>query len=188
MNRDYNNYDYLSVSVKSEQLDRILSCYKALGWRVVKWEDDRQYYNMKFVALRRPHAMEHKDRLQYLQVRMETTINRLSTVIFKKHAGSNVLFAFLGLCALALALTGLSLYIVFGADGTGFVSMISCCSVAAAFVLCALVTVPLLRRREEKESKIKTVEKLRLLKELIDEAHTLAPAYGGGNDAAEVEQ
>ena len=69
MAKDHNNYDYLAVSVKSDQLSRILHCYRALGWTEIKTEEDRQYYDMNYVRLRRPHRIANKDRLQYLQVR-----------------------------------------------------------------------------------------------------------------------
>ena len=46
MSKDYINYDYLSVSVKSDQLSRILQCYRALGWTEITTEDDKQYYDM----------------------------------------------------------------------------------------------------------------------------------------------
>ena len=86
--RDYNNYDYITVSVKEEKYDPVIRCYEKLGWERVKSREDAVYYNLVTVVFRRPHKIMKKDRLQLLQVWMESQINEISTAGAEKHAVS----------------------------------------------------------------------------------------------------
>ncbi len=174
MSRDYTNYDYLSVSVKSDQLERILTCYRALGWREEKMEDDRQYYNMKYVRLRRPHKIENKDRLQYLQVRMESAINSLSRINSRKHMKSHAFIAvatiiFLGLVALGLWLTlafDQPVWRIFGWWVSG---------ASAALMACAVILFVFMRKRENTAAADKMSKSLSLIQSLICESEELVP-------------
>lgn len=179
MQRDYNSYDYLSVSVKSDILDSILSCYTSLGWRVVKRENDRQYYNMKYLSFVRPHCIGNKDRLQYLQVRMETALNGLSAAAVRRHSGSTLLCVFLCVLSLAAVATGLWLFYGVG-QAVGFIAGIACFCLSCAAYVAAFVSVLVLRRREDNATKKLLVQKLRLIQSLIEEAQKLAPVSQGG--------
>ncbi len=175
MSRDYTNYDYLSVSVKSDQLDRILQCYHALGWREEKMEDDRQYYNMKYVRLRRPHKIENKDRLQYLQVRMESLINSVSRVNSRRHIKSRGFIAlgtmiFLGLAALGLWLTLAFEERVWHLCGW-WISGLS-----AALMVLAVVLFILMQKRENAAAQKKNEQSLQYLRALIEECEAIAPS------------
>lgn len=88
LKKDYNNYDYITVSVKEEKYDPIIRCYEKLGWERVKSREDAVYYNLVTVVFRRPHKITKKDRLQLLQVWMESQINEISTASAEKHAVS----------------------------------------------------------------------------------------------------
>lgn len=173
MKRDYKNYDYLSVSVRNDQFERILSCYNTLGWRVVKHEGDRQYYNMKFVVFRRPHKIENKDRLQYLQVRMENTINSISVIAFKRHRRST--FVGIMLSILLSGLFALGMWLFFWLKGeTGFVTGIISLSASAAVLVCMLITLFVMRKKEDETTRLKIEDKAELLRHLMEEAASLA--------------
>lgn len=176
MYKDYTNYDYLSVSVKSDRLERILSCYSSLGWRVVKREDDRQYYNMQYFVLRRPHKIENKDRLQYLQVRMENTLNAISLIISKKHAKSTALCALLSVLTLVFCVAGLWLMLGLG-QTLGFITGIISFSAAGAALIGIMLVLLVLRRREERAARARIDDNTLLLYRLIAEAELLAPEY-----------
>lgn len=180
MVRDYNNYDYLAVSVKSDQLNRILHCYRALGWTEVKTVDDREYYNMKYVRLRRPHKIANKDRLQYLQVRMEGAINSLVEIVNRAHLKSNAAAGGLGLLAAGLIALAVWLVIYF----TSAIRVLGwvCLGVGCALIVVAVAVRAGLRRRERKVASGKIMEKLRLTQSLIEEAVSLAPAKEGVAD------
>ena len=180
MARDYNNYDYLAVSVKSDQLNRILHCYRALGWTEVKTVDDREYYNMKYVRLRRPHKIANKDRLQYLQVRMEGAINSLVEIVNRAHLKSNAAAGGLGLLAAGLIALAVWLVIYF-ASAIRVLGWV-CLGVGCALIVVAVAVRAGLRRRERKVASGKIMEKLRLTQSLIEEAVSLAPAKEGVAD------
>ncbi len=174
MERDYNNYDYLSVSVNSDQLSRILQCYRALGWTEIKTEEDRQYYGMNYVRLRRPHKIENKDRLQYLQVRMESSVNSLVSITKRAHIKSNSVIAIS--VVLVLALIALSLWLVIACDGVWAILGWTGIGLAAALTIAAAVICTIMHRREKKTATGKIIEKLRFIQTLMEEASTLIPA------------
>lgn len=174
MERDYNNYDYLSVSVNSDQLSRILQCYRALGWTEIKTEEDRQYYGMNYVRLRRPHKIENKDRLQYLQVRMESSVNSLVSITKRAHIKSNSVIAIS--VVLVLALIALGLWPVIAVGGGWAILGWTGIGLAAALTIAAAVICAVMRRREKKTATGKIIEKLRFIQTLMEEASTLIPA------------
>lgn len=174
MAKDHNNYDYLAVSVKSDQLSRILHCYRALGWTEIKTEEDRQYYDMNYVRLRRPHRIANKDRLQYLQVRMENSINSLVAITNRAHIKSNGIAAAGTLATLAIAALGL--WLVIARAGALRIFGWVCVGLSLAVAIAVTVAVYVMRRREKKAATVAIIEKLRLTQSLIDEAAALAPA------------
>lgn len=180
MARDYNNYDHLAVSVKSDQLERILQCYRALGWTEVTTVDDRQYYDMKYVRLRRPHFIENKDRLQYLQVRMETAINSLVTITRRAHVKSNLVLALAAVALVCMAAAGIWLALAFNGPLATAGIIIAGCGVLV--MIAGLIAYGVLRRREKKAAAARVMDKLRLTQSLISEAVALAPVAA---DAAE---
>lgn len=183
MERDIKNYDYLTISIKTAQLNSILECYRALGWQVFKSEDDRQYYDMKYISMRRPHKIENKDRLQLLQVRMETGVNQISAIYAKKHLKSGILFSVL--TALGLALLAFGLWLIFESYAQ-IAWGIVCCVVAGALIAVADVILCVLRKPEEEAAERRILQILKSLQALLSEADTLsAPASGGVQDSAE---
>lgn len=174
MAKDHNNYDYLAVSVKSDQLSRILHCYRALGWTEIQTEEDRQYYDMNYVRLRRPHRIANKDRLQYLQVRMENSINSLVAITNRAHIKSNGIAAAGTLATLAIAALGL--WLVIARAGALRLFGWVCVGLSLAVAIAVTVAVYVMRRREKKAATAAIIEKLRLTQSLIDEAAALAPA------------
>lgn len=174
--RDHNNFDYLAVSVKSDQLNRILQCYRALGWKEIKTEDDREYYNMKYVRLVRPHKIQNKDRLQYLQVRMESAINSLVEITNRAHMKSSFITSLMVIAAFAFAVLGIWLAVMFTGvlHITGYVSL----GICAVLAIASAIVCHILRRKERIVATDRIVEKMRLTQSLIEEAVSLAPSGG----------
>jgi Flp pilus assembly protein TadB len=175
MKRDIINNDYLSVSVKSAQLDRILLCYSALGWSEVRREDDKKYYDMKYLLLSRPHKIENKDRLQYLQVKMETCINSLSHTNANQHRKSLTLSILLGIAALGYL--AVSLLFFFAFSGTLYTVL------AIVFGVCCVLNLLLqiypfvvMRKREKKSADEKIESYLMLIDKYLQEARSLTLA------------
>ncbi len=76
--RDYNNYDYLSVSLKLGVKRDLRKFYQLLGWELLDERADNRFVDVLHCTYRRAHHVKNKDRLQYLQVRCETEINRMA--------------------------------------------------------------------------------------------------------------
>lgn len=112
--KDINKYDYLSVSVKKDREEEMVARYKTFGWEIIERFDDKQFSDIAVINFRRAHAILNKDRLQYLQVSMETAVNDLSKYKQNKHAFSLTLCLSLGVFDCAL-LTGGIVLIVFSA-------------------------------------------------------------------------
>ena len=82
---DYREYDSLSLLVKREALDIMISYYRDFGWSVVRMDDDRRFFDLVHLTLARAHRIENKDKLQLLQIRLEGVINALGDAKRKKH-------------------------------------------------------------------------------------------------------
>lgn len=172
--RDHENFDYLTVSVKSDQLNRILQCYRALGWKEIKTVDDREYYNMKYVRMVRPHKIENKDRLQYLQVRMEAAINSLVVISNRAHIRSSFIASLMVIIAAAFAALGAWLAVMYG-DILRILGYVCLC-ICAAVAIAAVIVCHVMRVSERAAAAKNIAEKLSLAQSLIDEALSLAPA------------
>ena len=69
MERDIYNYDYISMSIRSDREEEVLSEYKCFAWELC--ERKQRGKKSVLVVLRRPHNIPDKDRLQLLQINME---------------------------------------------------------------------------------------------------------------------
>ncbi len=184
MERDYNNFDYLSVSVKSAELDRILNCYRTLGWDEIARGADEKYEDVKYISFSRPHKIEHKDRLQYLQVRMESAINGIAANFFNRHKRSIALtsvFVSFGLIFVAL---GLWLMLGLGGDA-GVILGIIFTAFGGTLVLAIVYPLIFVHIKENKEAKANIEELSALLDELLEEAETLVPKPAAAEEAFE---
>lgn len=106
------NYDYLSVSVKTDSENEMVARYGVFGWELVGRFDDKKFSDIAVIDFRRPHAIANKDRLQYLQVGMETAVNNLSKYKQNKHGFSLALGISCGVFSCALLAGGIMLIIL----------------------------------------------------------------------------
>lgn len=110
--KEINKYDYLSVSVKTDSEDEMITRYGAFGWELIERADDKRYSDIAVINLRRSHTIPNKDRLQYLQVGMETAVNNISKYKQNKHAFSLALGLSIGLFDCALLSGGIVLIVL----------------------------------------------------------------------------
>ncbi len=102
---DYNSYDRLSLELKTEAKGSMLEYYLAFGWEPYLEEADSRYADIVHVDLRRPHNIPNKDRLQLLQVKMESAVNRFAIARRDRHSVSLIMslsFALGGAVSIAL--------------------------------------------------------------------------------------
>lgn len=109
MKPDIKNYDYLCITAKSDSVDGIIASYKTLGWQLIEVREDKQYIDLDVIDFMRPHKIENKDRLQLLQVRLETALNKVGEARHKKHRKSAVI----GLTGGIIGCTAIALGILF---------------------------------------------------------------------------
>ena len=107
---DYNNYDSLHLYVKKEREENIARIYKGLGYELMFSKPNNKYSNIMDLTFVRPHKIENKNELQFLQVELEIELNKIGKTEKNKHSFSisfaltigviSVLFGVLGIVLL----------------------------------------------------------------------------------------
>lgn len=108
---DYNEYDSISLALKENESERMLSYYKAFGWSEYEKQEDKRYFDIVHIKLMRRHKIPNKDKLQLLQVKMESLVNRFASVRKNKHSKSVISALSLGILALGILVIGIILLI-----------------------------------------------------------------------------
>lgn len=176
--RDYKNYDYLCVTVKREALAYLESFYLALGYETIEEEEHRIYFNEINVTFRRPHKVKNKDRLQLLQIYIESLVNDFGK--YSSRRRPHALAFGISTCFLSAALValGLALAFAFGIDTASmrFIWGISAaCSGAALFTVFYFLALHI-SRREGEYRKLRSGEIMSELNEIIKRAKPLLAA------------
>lgn len=152
--RDYERYDYLYAAIKKRSSVRLKDCYGAFGWEVLSRAEDDRYDDVLNVAFRRPHAIEHKDELQLIQVYMESALNDLGKT--ERYAHKKTFFAVLGACLFTMGLIAAGICLLLFFNGT---PSLICSVVAFSLAVSAAVTLGILShklyKREDEVAKEK---------------------------------
>ena len=148
MNKDIFNYDYLTISVKKSNLDEVMDCYSAFGWSVDNSSPDKRYENITELNLSRPHQIENKDELQFLQIGLESALYKKGKLIKNKHQKSTILGVTLGVLLVVIATCAIPMFSMSIFVGI----MISLIAVGTLFSLPVLI--PRLRKKEKLNFKI----------------------------------
>ena len=144
---DFEKYDTLSLVLKKEELVRMLGFYESFGWREYERLEDSKYFDIAHVRLFREHKIPNKDRLQLLQVKMETKINAFASARRKKHSKSVSIAVAFAVFGLLVFLFGMRL--AFEAEKL-FVFGIS---LSAVGLVIPLALIPAVKKCAEKENK-----------------------------------
>lgn len=100
------SFDYMTIFVKRDQLEEIEKRYQVFMWQILKVREHERFGNIVVVDLKRPHQVEQKDELQFLQVQMEFLLNGRAKCESSKHSKSTCFgLAFGLLCSIAIALS-----------------------------------------------------------------------------------
>jgi Na+/H+ antiporter NhaC len=130
---------------------------------------------MKYLLLSRPHKIENKDRLQYLQVKMETSINNISRTSAHRHFKSIAVIALL--TVLALAALGVGLFFFIGMQGSVSLSFgIIFCALCLIFLVALIYPLVTMRKRENKRAETQINNSLALVEKYLQEACSLSLA------------
>ncbi|MCD8373443.1 MAG: hypothetical protein LUD27_09125 [Clostridia bacterium] len=106
MTENYMSFDSLSIAVKAGAAEDMKTWYGAFGWNVEKEYGDKIYGDIVHMDFTRPHKIEHKDRLQLLQVRFEMLINLIARAGRRGNVKTGVTAAALFLLGAAIVVCG----------------------------------------------------------------------------------
>ena len=125
MGFDYNEYDSLSVLIKKKESDAILGYYKSFGWEEYERREDKRYFDIIHIKLKREHKVANKDKLQLLQVELENSLNRFAVLRNKKHWRFFAFFSLALLLAFFVIALGVSLLVAkqFLTLGVSFIAL-----------------------------------------------------------------
>ncbi len=115
-NKDYNNYDYIEIIVKTESEREVVSAYSSFLWQETHRQEDNRYADVTHVFFKREHRIENKDRLQLLQVHYESVLNEKSQAFEQKCNKTKALLS--NVILLIVASLFLCFYLVFAIKQT----------------------------------------------------------------------
>lgn len=148
-NDDLHRWDKLTVSIKTERLGRIAPRYRDFAWEETGRAEHERFDNVTNVSFRRPHKIAHKDRLQFLQVGMEITMNAYSRAEQKKYAATAAFALTAEIAACALTAGGIVLAVLLRAAWAAALG----CAAAAAGAAGAALCVPRILRLKAKDER-----------------------------------
>ncbi len=104
--KDYWNYDYIDLSVKTDSADEVVSSYNTFGWQETDRFADKQYKDVLHLSFKRERKITDKDRLQYLQVSYEMLLNKRNTREYKMHDKSSLVLTLLCVLIVGVLISG----------------------------------------------------------------------------------
>ncbi len=156
MVKDYKNFDYFSVSLKRDKERQMVRSYLAFGWEVVERGEDKRFSDYITYTFRRPHKIANKDRLQYLQVKMEKSINLLAKLKRRRHSVSAISGITLLVVAALLIAGGITLLCV---TKTAKLTGLGIVLIAAGVAVVPLAVFWIVKRaKKENERYLKTMQ------------------------------
>ena len=106
---DHKNFDYLTLLVKKKDVENIIKYYKSFGWQIYEKKEDEKYDDTLIITFCRAHKLKNKDRLQLLQVRLESKLNELGKCEKYKYSKSTIFGLTAGIGLLLLLSLGIFL-------------------------------------------------------------------------------
>ena len=104
MKYNFNEFDRITVTTKTEKIEKIVNDYSLFGWKWIEKEYDLVFSNVVHLTFERPHRIENKDRLQYVQVCYEQKMNDLADLERKWNFYSNILFIILFIAFISISM------------------------------------------------------------------------------------
>lgn len=104
--KDIINFDYLTVIINKEKRADVLENYACFGWEVINLKDINNENTIE-IELKRPHKIKNKDDLQYIQVNMESELNKIGKLEINKHSKSTIFGIVFGMISLLMIVLGL---------------------------------------------------------------------------------
>lgn len=177
--KDHENYDYIEIIVKKENVDEVVASYGKFLWQEFYRKEDRRYSDVIHVSFYRARDIKNKDRLQLLQVYYEFALNEGAEAFEKKHHKSNACICNLAVFATCM-LVGLWWLIFYMQTILAFIGgMIFTLSIALLTVFFGK-KIKNLRKRENQRFKVKKQEQKQKIEGILREVDTLTTLNQGG--------
>jgi Flp pilus assembly protein TadB len=134
--KDYWQYDYIDLTSKIKSADELSKSYAVFGWEEIERYADKLYVDVVHLSFRRPHKIQNKDDLQYLQVTYERLFNERAVYEYKKHERSSLILTLYLLFIIIVASAGLLTFINAYTLSTKIISgiVVGACAVCLFFV------------------------------------------------------
>lgn len=169
---DYHNYDKLTLYVKDDREKNLIRIYKGLGYTLISSTPNKKYNNIVDLTFIRPHKIENKDKLQYLQVDLEIELNNIGKLEKNKHSKSMALGLTIGVFSLFIIFVGI--YLLLGASilisKIGFLIMII---IGLLSLASELIFLPKLIKKENRDFEVKNKEANHRLEKIFDKIKTI---------------
>ena len=111
--KNYKEFDYMSLTVKKDKYEEVISSYEIFGWKVLETKQHKSYENLLEVEISRPHFIINKAEIQFLQVNMECDLNKKGKIENQKHAKSTSFGLCFGCLGLGLIIGAILMLIKF---------------------------------------------------------------------------
>lgn len=170
--------DTLSLYVKKDKQATIEACYKQLGWVKISEKDNALYEDTKDLNFTRPHIIDNKDDLQFLQVGMENKLNEIGRLEKNKHSKSTLLGICVGLGITALLILGIHLIIENLTNWLMYVGI----AISIVSTVCLIVLWKICLSIAKKESAHFEARTAQLNEEIAQICNTANQLIGGKNE------
>lgn len=148
--KDYSNYDYITLTVKKDKAEEVITSYGAFRWEEMNRVSDKVYGDIIHVTFKRVHNIHDKDVLQYLQVLYESRLNEWSLLDNRKHYKSSIISSVIGL--FIVLLFSFSLVLIFPLKN------LTCCILGSALLCgCAIMSVIFIKIIKKLRNKEKSI-------------------------------
>lgn len=174
MEKDYTNFDTITLYVKKHKVEKIIEYYKIFGWEVKSQLHNKHYADLTDLVFCRPHKIENKDELQLLQVYLEDKLNIEGKNEKDRHVKSKCFILTFGILGFLFLLFGTLICFNIFTLGLGF--GISFCTLAFALLVVGIIFLPKLFKKE----KIILAQKQTKVNQEIQEICNQAKKLSGG--------
>lgn len=175
---DYRDYDYLDVYIKKKHAEDLERAYAAFKWEMLTKKERSGSDGIVLYTFRRPHKMENKDELQFLQVNAEFEMNAINSVWHNKHCRSALLGSVCAISGCAAIAGGIVLSLVLR---TVLFTVCGCLLAAAGLAACiaGAIAVPRLYRAENARFLSKLDKRHKTLTAIMQKAQLLTENADG---------
>lgn len=133
--RNYDEYDYMRILINKDVFDEIMLSYSCFGWEVNEKRSSSVFSDTIEVTLRRSRWIKQKDKLQLMQVYMESGYADIGKLRKNKYRRSTILGLSVGLLATLM----LCLFINFTVKSSHVATLV------CGIIVCVLIFAVLVR-------------------------------------------